>query len=106
MQRAFSTTSTTATSTPTRKLPAPAARRTYAGGAAGSPALAAPRMRRSSSSSALLDPLVALEAEITAKLADFKAPTLTAHGKPLGGVAVFGGRRAPARRAAFRTPPR
>ncbi len=35
-----------------------------------------------------------------------KAARLTGHGKPLGGLPVFGDRRAPARRADFRTPPR
>ena len=52
------------------------------------------------------DPLAALEAELTAKEASKAASTINSHGKPLGGVPVFGGRRAPARRAAFRTPPR
>lgn len=103
MQRAFSTASTTAT--PTRKLPAPSARRTYPDSAVGY-LPSAPKTRRSSSSAGLLDPLVALEAEITSTLAGLTPSTLTGHGKPLGGVAVFGGRRAPARRAAFRTPPR
>ncbi|MBJ7470681.1 MAG: hypothetical protein JHD16_05240 [Solirubrobacteraceae bacterium] len=51
------------------------------------------------------DPLAALEAELTAKETT-KAASINSHGKPLGGIPVFGGRRAPARRAAFRTPPR
>ncbi len=35
-----------------------------------------------------------------------KASKLTGHGKPTGALGVFGERRAPARRADFRTPPR
>lgn len=51
------------------------------------------------------DPLDLLAVEISGKIAGSK-PSLTAHGKPTGGLPVFGERRAPARRAAYRTPPR
>lgn len=51
------------------------------------------------------DPLDALAMQISGKIGRVSS-TLTAHGKPSGGLPVFGERRAPARRAAFRTPPR
>ena len=50
---------------------------------------------------AIDDPLLALQVELTGKPAK-----LTSRGKPVGGIGVFGERRAPARRAAYRTPPR
>ncbi len=52
------------------------------------------------------DPLLALQVEIGGKLGGVPSSSLTPHGKPVGGVSVFGARRAPARRAAYRTPPR
>lgn len=80
---------------PVRKTPA-SAKRTYSSGAisVASPKARAPR----TFTPAIDDPLLALQTEVIS--------TLNGHGKPVGGLSVFGERRAPARRAAFRTPPR
>lgn len=94
-------------SMPTRKIPAPALHRGSTTVTMGS------RSSRSKSASPIFraadDPLDALATEVLATNARFQKPTYaqcSPQGKPIGGVEVFGSRRAPARRAAFRQPPR
>lgn len=95
----FTSTTNAPTATPPRKT------RAYADAAIGY-LPAKPRAVRTFTPAAD-DPLDALAAQLTGKSsAAAKASNLTAHGKPVGSIGVFGERRAPARRAAFRTPPR
>lgn len=92
-----------ATSTTPTRTPAPAARRASTGYLTTKPKTTGRFVAMAD------DPLDALAADVlvtNAKLGQFKSTAYTAQGKPVGGIGIFGARRAPARRAAFRQPPR
>lgn len=89
---------------PTRRGPAPVGR-VYTDAAVGY-LPSKPRVRKAFAAAAD-DPLLALELQLTSSDAAkaHPLPLLTGHGKPLSSL-PDNDRRAPARRASFRTPPR